>query len=151
MIHVLSTRRLRMELLDTPHSTQGVERAVAACRALANDGAQPCLLRRRQREEVFYGNEERNALTLHFESSEQTRLFGSPAFIYFPTAAWQDYYWSKVNELTHFLPLSASLPLHCCRMARLLVVQGIQSHHLLLSFVVASSLLPVLMRQSTHH
>ena len=53
-------------------------------------------MRRRQREQVFYGDDERNALTLHFESSEQTRLFGSPAFIYFPTAAWLDYYWSKV-------------------------------------------------------
>jgi hypothetical protein len=45
---------------------------------------------------VYYGDAERGALTLHFESSDQTRLFGSPAFIYFPTAAWLDYYWSKV-------------------------------------------------------
>ena len=49
------------------------------------------------RPEVFYGDEERRALTLHFVSNGQTRLFGSPAFIYFPTAAWLDYYWSKVR------------------------------------------------------
>ena len=46
---------------------------------------------------MFYGDEERNALTLHFESSDQTRLFGSPAFIYLPTAAWLDYYWAKAR------------------------------------------------------
>ena len=49
---------------------------------------------------MFYGDEERNALTLHFESSQETRLFGSPAFIYLPTAAWLDYYWSKARQLT---------------------------------------------------
>ena len=52
----------------------------------------------RLRPEVVYGDPERNALTLHFISNGGVRIFGSPAFIYFPTAAWHDYYWSKARS-----------------------------------------------------
>ena len=64
---------------------------------------------------MFYGDEERGALTLHFESSDQTRLFGSPAFIYLPTAAWLDYYWSKVRTVCGPLPDPHSTPVVAAR------------------------------------
>ena len=41
------------------------------------------------RNQVVYGEAEQAAHTLHFESSENVRLFGSTAFIYFPSRSWQ--------------------------------------------------------------
>jgi len=103
--------------MSSCYATPGVHDRSRSILHSPNEGAQPCDHCHRQREEVFYGDEERNALTLHFESSEQTRLFGSPAFIYFPTAAWQDYYWSKVSTATSALPSPASSWLRHCGMA----------------------------------
>ncbi len=43
----------------------------------------------RTRGVVEYGEAERAAMTVHFRSDNEVRLFGTPGFIYYPTIEWQ--------------------------------------------------------------
>ena len=43
----------------------------------------------RTRTLVEYGDAEQAAMTVHFRSDNEYRLFGTPGFIYYPTIEWQ--------------------------------------------------------------
>ena len=42
-----------------------------------------------QRKQVMYSEQEQAAHSLHFETTDNVRLFGSTAFIYYPSRSWQ--------------------------------------------------------------